>query len=187
MGGKDAIVVDETADLDAAADGIVAAAFGFQGQKCSACSRAIVARRRSTTTFLRAGRPKAQALAVGDPRPIRELHGPGDRTKAFEKILEYIELGKQEGRLRRRRRAARTAAATSSPPTVFADVAPRRRASRRRRSSARCWPSSRRSDFDEALEIANDTEYGLTGAVYSRDRAHLETRARATSTSATST
>jgi 1-pyrroline-5-carboxylate dehydrogenase len=165
MGGKDAIVVDETADLDAAADGITAAAFGFQGQKCSACSRAIVVDA-VYDRVLEKVVERARKLKVGDPTDGSTNVGAVIDDKAYRKIHEYIELGRREGRL--------VLGGTKSesggwfiPPTIVADVDPRARLGQEEVFGP-LLAFIRARDFGHAMEIANDTEYGLTGALYSK-------------------
>ena len=96
MGGKDAVVVDETADLEAAATGIVASAFGFQGQKCSAGSRAIIVGQVYDQVVQKVVE-KARALAVGDPTNPQNAQGAVIDENAFRKISEYIKIGEKEG------------------------------------------------------------------------------------------
>ncbi len=99
MGGKDAIIVDADSDLDKAVDGVLFSAFGYQGQKCSACSRAIVDAS-VYDRFLEKLVPKAKALKVGSPDDPGNYMGPCDQRQRPQKtILEYIEIGKKEGRL----------------------------------------------------------------------------------------
>ncbi|MBE3595929.1 MAG: L-glutamate gamma-semialdehyde dehydrogenase [Hydrogenibacillus sp.] len=174
MGGKDAIIVDETADLDAAAAGIVTSAFGFQGQKCSACSRAIVVES-VYDEVLRRVVEKAKALTQGDPKDPSNVLGPVIDRSAYEKIMSYIEIGKREGRL--------VLGGEGDPskgwfirPTIFADVDPKARIAQEEIFGP-VLAFIKAKDFDQALEIANDTIYGLTGSVYSKNRAHIE-RAR---------
>ncbi|MBI4577623.1 MAG: L-glutamate gamma-semialdehyde dehydrogenase [Planctomycetes bacterium] len=171
MGGKDAIVVDQGADLDAAVDGIVASAFGYQGQKCSACSRAIV-HQAVHDRVVEAVADRARRIPVGDVRDPRSAMGPLIDEAALEKVLSYIEVGRREGRL--------VAGGGRIPgkgwfvqPTVFADVAPRARLAQEEVFGP-VLAMVRASDFEEALAMANDSDYGLTGSVYSSDRAHLE-------------
>src|SRR5512138_2035807 len=122
MGGKDTIVVDETADLDAAADGVVASAFGFQGQKCSACSR-VVAVGQVYDKLLEKVVERARKLSVGDPTDGGTFMGAVIDDKSFKKIKEYIEVGKQEGRLLLGGEAGGESG-YFIPPTIFADVPP---------------------------------------------------------------
>ncbi|MFC3802499.1 L-glutamate gamma-semialdehyde dehydrogenase [Cohnella sp. GCM10012308] len=171
MGGKDAIVVDADADADLAADAIVAAAFGFSGQKCSACSRAIV-HQDIYEAVLNKVAERAGKLVVGDPAERATDVGPVIDDKAYRKILDYIAVGKQEGRL-----VLGGGAGDSGgwfvEPTVFADVDPKARISQEEIFGP-VVAFTKADSFEEAIRIANDTDYGLTGAVISNDRAHLE-------------
>lgn len=174
MGGKDAIIVDGSADLDEAAAGIVASAFGFSGQKCSACSRAIV-----TADVYQAVLEKVvertKALRIGPATAKETQVGPVSAERFQKKILEYIAIGKEEGRLVAGGNALPGGAYVE--PTIFADVAPTARIAREEIFGP-VLAFLKAADFDEALSIANDTEYGLTGSLYSRNRANIE-RARA--------
>ncbi len=175
MGGKDSIVVDDDSDLDAAAKGVVAAAFGFQGQKCSACSRAIV-HEKVYDAFVARLVPLVNALKQGAPYESKDnVVGPVVNQKAADDILGYIETGKSEGKLL----AGGMRAAGSGyfiQPTVFGDVAPDATIAQEEIFGP-VLALIRAKDFDDALRIANNTEFGLTGAVYSNNRDHLE-RAR---------
>ena len=124
MGGKDAIVVDETADLEAAATGIVQAAYGFQGQKCSACSRAIVVDS-VYDKVLALAKARTEALKVGDVRdPATNVGAVVDET-AYKKILNYIKAGKKEGRIVAGGGPAKEAGdGWFIQPTIIADVKP---------------------------------------------------------------
>ena len=171
MGGKDAIIVDETADLDDAANGVVASAFGFQGQKCSACSRLIV-HQKVYDDLLERVVAKTKALTVGDVRDRKNAIGAVINERAQKKILEYVEIGKKEGRV--------VAGGKAGPkqgyfvmPTVIADVKPNARLAQEEIFGP-VLAVIKVKDFDEALRVANATEYGLTGAVYSRVREQLE-------------
>jgi 1-pyrroline-5-carboxylate dehydrogenase len=171
MGGKDAIVVDRDADLDAAVEGVVASAFGFQGQKCSACSRAIVDEA-IYGAFLAKLQPRVEALRVGSPLDPANDVGPVVSERAMKKILGYIEVGRSEGR----RLTGGERVSTEGyyvAPTVFADVDPRARVAQEEIFGP-VLAVIRARDYDDALRIANDTEFGLTGAVYTRDRAKIE-------------
>ncbi|HEY7346713.1 MAG TPA: L-glutamate gamma-semialdehyde dehydrogenase [Ktedonobacterales bacterium] len=170
MGGKDAVVVDETADLDAAATGIVTSAFGFQGQKCSAGSRAIIVEQ-VYDEVVRKVVERARALTIGDPTDPKIYMGAVIDQTAFQKIQSYIEIGKQEGRL------ALGGGAKGEgyfiEPTIIVDVAPTARIAQEEIFGPVLAVMKAR-DFDEALKIANGTEYGLTGSLYSRDRERVE-------------
>ena len=170
MGGKDAIVVDASADLDAAAAGITSAAFGFQGQKCSACSRAIVVDEVYDQVLAQVV-ARTQALKVGDPaRPDTQV-GPLTGKDQFEKTLSYVEIGKTEGRIATGgHRVGDTGYFVA--PTIVADVAPDSRVAQEEIFGP-VLAFVRAKDWKHALEIANGTEFGLTGAVYSKDVNHL--------------
>jgi 1-pyrroline-5-carboxylate dehydrogenase len=175
MGGKDSIIVSTDCDLDAAVEGVVAAAFGFSGQKCSACSRAIV-EDSVYDVFLERVRDRVETLRVGDPAANANL-GPVVNRSAMDTILSYIEIGKGEGRLLTGGHAVATPeGGYYLEPTVIADVSPTARIAQEEIFGP-VLAVIRARDFDHALEIANNTEYGLTGAVYSKSREKLE-RAR---------
>ncbi len=172
MGGKDSIIVSTDCDLDAAVLGVVAAAFGFSGQKCSACSRAIV-EDSIYDVFLERVRERVEALRVGDPSGNANM-GPVVNRSAMDTILSYIEIGKGEGRLLTGGHAVTTAeGGYYLEPTVIADVAPTARIAQEEIFGP-VLAVIRAHDFDHALEIANNTEYGLTGALYSSSREKLE-------------
>lgn len=171
MGGKDAIIVDKEADLELAADAITASAFGFSGQKCSACSRVIV-HEDVYEIVLDKVVERASKLVMANPAEASANLGPVIDEKAYAKVQEYIEIGKQEGRLV-------LGGGTGSPdgffiePTIFADVDPEARISQEEIFGP-VVAFTKAKSFDEALEFANNTVYGLTGAVISRNGAHLE-------------
>jgi 1-pyrroline-5-carboxylate dehydrogenase len=174
MGGKDAIVVDAEADVEDAVKGILAAAFGFSGQKCSACSRAIVdaAVYDTVVSLLEAGAAK---LKLG-PAEMPGIHlGPVINERARTSILAYIEAGRGEGRLLCGGKPG-DGDGFLVEPTIFVDVAPTARIFQEEIFGP-VLAVTRAKDFDEALQFANATEYGLTGAVYSRNPEKLE-RAR---------
>jgi 1-pyrroline-5-carboxylate dehydrogenase len=175
MGGKDCIVVDETADVAAAAEGVVAAAFGFQGQKCSACSR-LIAHEAVYNDLLDRVAARAAELTIGDTTtPDNFFMGAVIDENAHKKISEYIRIGRGEGRM-----ALGEGKVPSKgyfiPPTIIADVAPQARIAQEEIFGPVLAVIKARN-FDECLDIANGTQYGLTGALYSRDRFRLE-RAR---------
>ncbi|HEU5100666.1 MAG TPA: L-glutamate gamma-semialdehyde dehydrogenase [Roseiflexaceae bacterium] len=170
MGGKDTTVVDETADLDAAAQGIVAAAFGFQGQKCSACSR-VVAVAPVYDKLLEKVVERARTLNVGDPSKPDTALGAVIDSRSIEKIRHYLDLGKQEGRLV----LGGEAQAENGyfvPPTIFADVAPDAKLSQEEVFGP-VLAFVKADDFEQAMQIANNTEYGLTGGLFSTDEQRL--------------
>ncbi|MDE3178736.1 MAG: aldehyde dehydrogenase family protein, partial [Acidobacteriota bacterium] len=171
MGGKDSIVVDSEADLELAAAGVAASAFGYQGQKCSACSRAIVVES-VYDAFLAKLREQVAMIRVGAPEDPESDMGPVINAKAMKTILEYIEAGKKEGRL------ITGGVRAAGPgyfiePTVIADVPPEGKIAQEEIFGP-VLAVIRAPSFDRALEIANNTEYGLTGAVYSKNQRKLE-------------
>lgn len=175
MGGKDSIIVSADADLEQAATGVVASAFGFSGQKCSACSRAIV-EEPVYDAFVERVRELVASLKVGDPADNPSM-GPVVNEGAMTTIREYIETGKTEGRLVAGGNAIETQeGGYFLEPTVFADVAPTSRISQEEIFGP-VLAILKARDFEGALAIANNTEFGLTGAFYTQDRTKLE-RAR---------
>ena len=175
MGGKDAIIVTADCDLDAAVEGAVASAFGFSGQKCSACSRAIVDER-VYDLFIERVRERTASLTIGDPATNPNM-GPVVNDAALRKILGYIEIGKSEGRLIAGGASIETVeGGYYVAPTIFADVAPDARVAQEEIFGP-VLAIVKSRNFEDALNIANNTEYGLTGAIYSYDRGELE-RAR---------
>lgn len=175
MGGKDAIIVDDEADLDAAIKGIVISAFGFQGQKCSACSRAIVHEAVYDQVVEGIVRLTEESVTVGPGVSGTATVGAVVDEKQYNSILEYIEIGKSEGKLVYQGKSIE-ANGYYIPPTIFADVPEDARIAREEIFGP-VLAIIKARDFDDALRIANDSEYGLTGSVYSRNRAKLE-RAR---------
>jgi 1-pyrroline-5-carboxylate dehydrogenase len=175
MGGKDSIVVCADADFDKAVDGVIASAFGFSGQKCSACSRVIV-EQPIYRQFVDRLSERASALTVGDPVHNPSM-GPVVSEGAMRTILDYIEIGRTEGRLVAGGHAVETAEkGYYVEPTVIADVAPNARIAQEEIFGPVLAVIPARG-FDEALAIANNTEFGLTGSIYSTDRVKLD-RAR---------
>lgn len=176
MGGKDCIVVDATADLESAADGIVAAAFGFSGQKCSACSR-VIAEAPIYDRLLEMVVERTKRIKVGPVEDFSNFMGPVVNKTQYDSMLEYIEIGKKEGRIV----AGGGAIPTKEKgyfiePTIVADLA----ASSRIAQEEIFGPVLgfvKAADFEDAMAIANGTQYGLTGSLYSRERTRLE-RAR---------
>ncbi len=175
MGGKDSILVCADADLDAAVEGVVASAFGFSGQKCSACSRAII-EAPLYDVFVERVRERTEQLTVGDPAKNPNM-GPVINKAALDSMLEYVERGKAEGRL----------VAGGKPvlsddggyflePTVFADIPPKGVLAQEEIFGP-VLAIIKVRDFEEGLAVANNTEYGLTGALYTSDRSLLD-RAR---------
>lgn len=176
MGGKNAIIIDASADLDEAVLGVRQSAFSYAGQKCSACSRAVVVGS-AYDTFLRRLAASAQSLILGDPLDPATGVGPVIDDAAAAKIERYIEIGKTEGML--------TLAMDAPPPCrgkpfvgphIFADIEPHHRLANEEVFGP-VLSVMRARDFDHALEIANAPAYKLTGGVYSRTPSHLD-RAR---------
>lgn len=172
MGGKDAIVVDETADLDLAAEAITFSAFGFQGQKCSACSRAIVVESVYDEVLAKVVE-RTRQLIVGDPTEQGTYMGAVIDKNAFSKIKEYIEVGRQEGRLVLGGETGDGSDGFFIPPTIVADVPEGGRLSCEEIFGP-VLAFIKARDFEHAEQIFNGTEYGLTGGLISRSRERLE-------------
>jgi 1-pyrroline-5-carboxylate dehydrogenase len=172
MGGKDAIVVDKGVDTEDVATGIVASAFGYSGQKCSACSRAIL-HADVYDEIVQKVVEKTKALRVGPAVDFETNVGPVIDKWAKNKIEEYIGIGKQEGRLLAGGKGAPEGEGYFIEPTVFADIPNEARLSKEEIFGP-VLAMTMAKDFDEAIAFANDTDYGLTGAVYSNDEANLE-------------
>ena len=175
MGGKDAIIVADDANLEEAATGVVQSAFGFQGQKCSACSRAII----DASVYdemIRKIVDRTAKLKLSDPAEPSTNMSAVINEKAFKTINSYIEKGKSEG--------GRVVIGGGSDgeqgfyiePTVIADVKPGDTIEQEEIFGP-VLAVIKAKDYDDALQIANDTQFGLTGAVYSTDEAKLQ-RAR---------
>ena len=171
MGGKDAIIVDKETDVDQAAQGVLFSAFGYQGQKCSACSRAIVDSA-IYDQFLTTLKSKVEALTIGPSDQLENYMGPVISAKARETILNYMETGKKEGRL-----ISGGGMASHDgyfiQPTVIADIDAKARIFQEEIFGP-VLAVTKAKDFDHALELANDSDYGLTGAVYTNDKAKAE-------------
>src|SRR5215470_10447134 len=173
MGGKDTIVVDETANIDEAAAGIVTSAFGYSGQKCSACSRAVIVDSVYDQLVAKIAE-RASKITVGPVKNVDYFTGPVSSKRAFEKISKYIEIGKQEGRVvAGGGRHDLAGEGWFIPPTVIADVDPKSRIAQEEIFGP-VLAVIKAKDVDEALAVANNTIYGLTGAFYSGDRERIE-------------
>jgi 1-pyrroline-5-carboxylate dehydrogenase len=172
MGGKDSIIVDADCDLAAAVEGVAVSAFGFSGQKCSACSRAIVDAS-IYDSFCDLLVERVRKIKVGDP--VENLYaGPVISEKAYQRVLNYIAVGKGEGRLLIGGEAVETeAGGYFIAPTVIADVSPTARIAQEEIFGP-VLAVIKSHSFDEAVKIANNTEYGLTGAIYSNSRERLD-------------
>ena len=176
MGGKDAIIVDADADIDSAVEGVAASAFGFQGQKCSACSRAIVDDR-IYDKFLEMLKARVERLTIGDPTLNPNLAAVINEG-SMNDILRYIEIGKKDGRLiTGGERDTNAGEGYFIQPTIIADIAPKSTLEQEEIFGP-VLVVIKSSNFDHALEIANDTEFGLTGAVYSGSREKLDRAVR---------
>ncbi|MBM7662189.1 1-pyrroline-5-carboxylate dehydrogenase [Bacillus mesophilus] len=171
MGGKDTVVVDQDCDLELAAQSIFASAFGFSGQKCSAGSRAVVHKDVYDEVLKRVIEITEQKI-VGNPENANTYMGPVIDQGSFDKIMEYIQIGKEEGRLVSGGNGDDTKGYFIEP-TIFADLNPNDRLMQEEIFGP-VVAFSKADSFDEALRIANNTEYGLTGAVITNNRQHIE-------------
>jgi 1-pyrroline-5-carboxylate dehydrogenase len=170
LGGKNATLVDETADLERAAEAIVTSAFGYQGQKCSACSRAIVVD--SVHDELRSRIiERARRLRLGDPAERDTDLGPLVDESAFRKVVEYVDIGRAESTLVFG--GGTREGGYYVEPTIFDDVSPRVRIAQEEIFGP-VLAIIRARDFDHALDIANDTQFGLAGAVFTTDPDRIE-------------
>ena len=171
MGGKNSMVVDKEGDLELAAQSIVKSAFGFSGQKCSAGSRAIIVEDVYDEVLERVVE-LTNELTIGDPVEQSNFMGPVIDAAAYKKIMDYIEIGRNEGRI-----AAGGTGDDSTGyfvnPTVIADLDPKDRVMQEEIFGP-VVGFTKAKDFKEAIDIANDTEYGLTGGVITNNREHLE-------------
>jgi RHH-type proline utilization regulon transcriptional repressor/proline dehydrogenase/delta 1-pyrroline-5-carboxylate dehydrogenase len=175
MGGKNAVIIDADADLDEAIVDTIYSAFGYQGQKCSACSRLIILEEiypRAIERLLNA----AASLRVGNPEEPGITVGPVIDGAAYKRILEYIESGKNESRLAFQR-ADVPQKGFFIPPTIFTNVSPKARIACEEIFGP-VLSVIRARDLDEAFEIANGTEFALTAGFFSRSPANIE-RAKA--------
>ena len=173
MGGKDAIIVDADANFDSAVEGVALSAFGFSGQKCSACSRAIIDER-IYDKFVERLKARVEKITVGDPAQNPNM-GPVVNEGSMKSILEYVEIGQKEGGrlLTGGHRDTRAGAGYFVQPTVIADVQPKSRIEQEEIFGPVLAVIKSRN-FDHALEIANDTEFGLTGAVYTSSQEKID-------------
>jgi 1-pyrroline-5-carboxylate dehydrogenase len=171
MGGKDAIIVDSEADVKAAALGVVQSAFGFQGQKCSACSRAIVDAK-VYEEFVELVKNEVDKIQIGEPAENFRM-GPVISAKAEKSILDYIEIGKKEGRLINGGAKVDGLDGYFIKPTVIADIDENARIAQEEIFGP-VLAIIKSRDFDHSLDIANGTIYGLTGAIYTQNEAKIE-------------
>ena len=170
MGGKNAIVVDEDADLDEAVVHILESSFGYQGQKCSAASRLVLVEAVHDVLLERLSEA-ARSLKIGPPEDPRNFIGPVIDAAAHAKIASYIDLGKQEGKCLLAREAPLEGFFVG--PAIFAEIEPRHRLANEEIFGP-VLSVIRAKNFDNALEIANRSSYALTGGVFSRSPAHIE-------------
>ncbi len=174
MGGKDAIIVDRDADVDAAVAGVASSAFGYQGQKCSACSRVVIDEK-LYDTFLEKLTERTEKLQIGPTDDPRYTVGPVINQSAMKSMLQYIEKGISEGgRLLTGGGGIPDAEGYFIRPTIIADVDPKGTIAQEEIFGP-VLAAHKAKDFDAALKLVNDTEYGLTGSVYtgSRDKIDL--------------
>jgi RHH-type proline utilization regulon transcriptional repressor/proline dehydrogenase/delta 1-pyrroline-5-carboxylate dehydrogenase len=173
MGGKNAIIVAEDADLEAAGAGTVVSAYGYQGQKCSACSRAIVLDG-AYGEFLDILRKRVSLMTIGPAEDPDAFLGPLINEAARQKVLRYIRIGKKEGRLVVQRDVSSLQKeGFYVGPVIFADVPPEARIAQEEIFGP-VLSVMRAKDLDEAIEIANGTDYALTGGLYSRSRETID-------------
>ena len=166
MGGKDFMFIDEDANLDEAVKHTYAAAFGYQGQKCSACSRLIL-HEKIHDSFLDKFLPLVESTQIGHPSDHKNYLGPMINEAAYQQTLEYVDIGKQEGKL-----AAGGEKADGDgyyvKPTVFTEIGRSHRLFREE-IFAPVVAVTKVQDFEEGIAAANDTIYGLTGAYFGKD------------------
>ncbi|MCK4941703.1 aldehyde dehydrogenase family protein, partial [candidate division WOR-3 bacterium] len=171
MGGKDLIIVDSEADIDSAVAGARTSAFSFQGQKCSACSRLILDDK-IYDEFMKKFIPTVEAIKVGPVSEYDNYMGPVINESAYDSILEYIKIGKSEGNC--------VCGGEPAPgngwfirPTVIVDIERQHRIFQEEIFGP-VLGVTRARNFDHAIELANDSEYGLTGAVYTKNKKKIE-------------
>jgi 1-pyrroline-5-carboxylate dehydrogenase len=170
MGGKDAIIVDADADIDSAVEGVASAAFGFQGQKCSACSRAIIDER-IYDKFLEKLKTRVEKIQVGDPAENANM-GAVINEGSMNTILGYIAQGKKDGRLLTGGNRIGLEGYFLEP-TVIADI-PAKSKLEQEEIFGPVLAVIKSKNFEHAMEIANDTEFGLTGAVYTNSQEKID-------------
>jgi RHH-type transcriptional regulator, proline utilization regulon repressor / proline dehydrogenase / delta 1-pyrroline-5-carboxylate dehydrogenase len=164
MGGKNAIIIDETADLDEAVAGVAASFTGYQGQKCSACSRVIV-HEAVHDAFVQRLTEAVTTLRIGPAKDPATKIGPMIDARARENVRRYIAIGKTEGRLALERPAP--AEGFFVGPAIFTDIKPDHRLAREEIFGP-VLAVMRAASVENALKLANDSCYALTGGLYSR-------------------
>jgi RHH-type proline utilization regulon transcriptional repressor/proline dehydrogenase/delta 1-pyrroline-5-carboxylate dehydrogenase len=180
MGGKNAIIVDDDADLDEAVAGVIQSAFGYAGQKCSACSRVVVLAN-AYDAFLDRLVEATRSLNVGPAEDPGTTVGPVIDDEAYERILEYIEIGKEEATLALPASVGRQPHENSSltkegyfiTPHIFTNVDPQSRIAQEEIFGP-VLAVMKAESMDEALDIANGTDYALTGGIFSRSPKNLQ-------------
>lgn len=176
MGGKNALIIDDDADLDEAVEGLIYSAFGFQGQKCSACSRVIVLDA-VYDQFVERMVEAARSLVVAAPKDPASQVGPVIDAESQQRCLKYIELGREEGRELLSPDIGELAEqGFFVGPHIFADIRPDARLAQEEVFGP-VLAVIRVKDLDEAFRVANSTDYALTGGIFSRSPSHLD-RAR---------
>jgi len=171
MGGKNPIIVDSEADIRAAIEGVAVSAFGYSGQKCSACSRAIVVKD-VYDEFLAGLIERTKVITVGDVRDPGNYMGPVISLDAMATILNYIEMGRLEGKLVLGGNRIGNQGCFVEP-TIFTDM-DRKATIAQEEIFGPVLAVMKAANFDDALEIANGTEYGLTGSLYTSNRKKME-------------
>src|SRR5215471_8889214 len=171
MGGKNAMIVDADADLDETIMYSIYSAFGFQGQKCSALSRLILLEENYDRVMERLI-PAAASLRVGNPAEPGIMVGPVIDEPAYRRILEYIEIGKKEAKIAYQAKEV-PPHGYFVPPTIFTDVKPSMQIAREEIFGPVLSVLKVR-DLDEALEVANGTDYALTGGFFSRSPENID-------------
>lgn len=170
MGGKNAIIVDESADLDQAVIGVVQSAFGYSGQKCSACSRVIV-HTAIYDSFVRRFTEATKSLNIGAAELPGTKVGPVIDANARDRIREYIEKGKAEAKVALEMPAPENGYFIG--PVIFTDVSPNAVIAQQEIFGP-VVAVIKANNFQEALSIANSTNYALTGGLYSRTPSHIQ-------------
>lgn len=172
MGGKNAIIVEDDANIDSAVQGCIASAFGFQGQKCSALSRLLL-NEKIYDEFMNKFIEKIKNIKIGPTKYYDNYLGPVINEISFNKIMNYIEVGKREGKLLIGGEPHENREGFFIKPTVFVDID----------TKGRIWKEEifgpvvgvvKYKNFDEGVKLFNDTEYGLTGAIYTKDKEKIE-------------